>query len=115
MAKGEKVMFVFILEILDSTGPKPESFWTAPKKRRHCLLLLKLPKVPPHEPLVASASPAVVELSGHDVMTGVEPSAPIDPLPPSIPPPSPPIPPTASPLWRRSLSYTPSLESLTTR
>src|SRR6267142_6813928 len=94
MAKGKKVMFVFILEVLDGTGPKPGSFWTAPKKRPRRLLLPKLPEVPPHEPSVISASPAVLEPSGHEMMTGVEPSAPID-LPPPRPPPWLPISPSA--------------------
>jgi len=47
--------------------------------------LPKLPEVPPCKPLVILASLAVVEPSGHDVMPGVEPSAPIDLLPPPIP------------------------------
>src|SRR6267142_5862183 len=89
VAKGKKVMFVFILEVLDGTGPKPGSFWTALKKHCHRLLLPKLPKVPPCEPLPPPALPAVREPSGHDMMTGVEPSAPIDPPPPPAPTPSP--------------------------
>src|SRR6267142_2233820 len=93
MAKGKKVMFVFILEVLDGTGPKPGSFWTVPKKHRHCLLLPKLPKVPPCEPPVTSASPAVPEPRRHEIMTGVEPSAPID-LPPPVPTPCPLVPPS---------------------
>src|SRR6266850_2491675 len=94
MAKGKKVMFVFILEVLDGDGPKPGSFWTAPKKRHRHLLLPKLPKVPPHEPLVILASPAIPEPHRHEMMTGVEPSAPID-LPPPIPTPGPLLPPPA--------------------
>ena len=35
MAKGKKVMFVFILEVLDRDGPKPGSFWEVQKKC-HC-------------------------------------------------------------------------------
>jgi len=91
MAKGKKVMFVFILEVLNGDGPKPGSFWTAPKKRCHRLLLPKLPKVPPHITPAPLASLAVLETSGQDMMTGVEPSAPIDP-PPPIPTPSPSVP-----------------------
>src|SRR6267142_815251 len=90
MAKGKKVMFVFILEVLDGDGPKPGSFWTAPKKRRRPLPLPSSPEVPPCEPSVTPALPAVVELSGHEMMTGVEPSAPLDLPPPPHPPPPPP-------------------------
>ena len=87
MAKGKKVMFVFILEVLDGVGPKPGSFWTVPKKRRRPLPLLRSPEVPPCEPSVTLALPAVVELRGHEMMTGVVPSAPIDlpPLPLPLP------------------------------
>jgi hypothetical protein len=35
MAKGKKVMFIFILEVLDGDGPQPGSFWEVLKKRRH--------------------------------------------------------------------------------
>src|SRR6267142_6140672 len=89
MAKGKKVMFVFILEVLDGTGPKPGSFWTVPKKRRRHLLLPKLPEVPLHEPSAPPALPAVQEPGGSDMMTGVEPSAPTDLPPPPIPTPGP--------------------------
>jgi len=89
VAKGKKVMFVFILEVLDGSGPKPGSFWTAPKKCHYRLLLPKLPEVPPREPPAPPALPAVQELSGCDVMTGVEPSAPINPPPPPTPTPGP--------------------------
>jgi hypothetical protein len=41
VAKGKKVMFVFILEILNSEGPDQESFWKMLKK--HCTRS-KLPK-----------------------------------------------------------------------
>ena len=96
-------MFVFILEVLDGDGPKPGSFWEVPKKRRH---RPTLPKKPDEKPvaspsasealvdsLLASTSPAVPEPSGHEMMTGVKPSAPIDP-PPPFPTPGPPVPPT---------------------
>src|SRR6267142_2905504 len=43
MAKGKKVMFVFILEVLDGDGPKPGSFWAVPKKRRRRPTLPKTP------------------------------------------------------------------------
>jgi len=96
-------MFVFILEVLDGDGPKPGSFWEVPKKRRHRPTLPKKPDEKPvaspsaSEALVKSlltlASPAVPEPSRHEMITGVEPSAPID-LPPPIPTPGPPVPPT---------------------
>ena len=96
-------MFVFILEVLDRDGPKSGSFWEVPKKCRHRPTLPKKPEEKPKvspsasealvESLLTSTSPAVPEPSGHEMMTGVEPSAPID-LPPPVPPPGPPIPPT---------------------
>src|SRR6267142_3700597 len=46
-AKGKKVMFVFILEVLDGDGPKSGSFWEVPKKRRHRPTLPKKPEVSP--------------------------------------------------------------------
>jgi hypothetical protein len=50
MAKGKKVMFVFILEILDSEGPNQGSFWKMLKK--HCTRskLLKKAAVKPASP-----------------------------------------------------------------
>src|SRR6267142_2078937 len=96
-AKGKKVMFVFILEVLDGDGPKSGSFWEVPKKHHHRPTLPKKPEEKPKalvESLLASTSPAVLEPRGHEIMTGVEPSAPID-LPPPIPTSGPPVPPTA--------------------
>src|SRR6267142_1824968 len=104
VAKGKKVMFVFILEVLDGDGPKSGSFWEVPKKRRRRPTLPKKPDEKPEaspsasealvESLLASTSPAVPEPSGHEMMTGVMPSVPID-LPPPVPTPGPPVPPTA--------------------
>jgi hypothetical protein len=48
MGKWKKVMFVFILEVLcGKEGPRPESFWEVPKKRRHCCpICQKSPRFP---------------------------------------------------------------------
>jgi len=113
MAKGKKVMFVFILEVLDGDGPKPGTFWIVPKKCHCHSLSLTLPKVPLCEPLVTPASLAVPELSGHEMMTGVEPSAPINLPPPPIPTLGPLPPFLTTPLQRWFLPCTPSPESLT--
>jgi hypothetical protein len=51
VGKWKKVMFVFILEVLRGVeGPRPESFWDVPKKRRR-RRLPKKPKVLPSEAL----------------------------------------------------------------
>src|SRR6267142_2739223 len=91
---GKKVMFVFILEVLDGDGPKSGSFWEVPKKRHHRPTLPKKPKEKPVasplasealvESLLTLTLPAVPEPCGHEMMTGVEPSAPNE-LPPPIP------------------------------
>src|SRR6266850_613573 len=101
MAKGKKVMFVFILEVLDGDGPKPGSFWIAPPKRRRPLPLPKSPEIPPRNPPVPPALPAAVEPRGHEMMTGVEPSAPVAPPTPPPPPPPPSHPHSCSPLLAR--------------
>ena len=54
VAKGKKVLFVFILEILDSDRAQLGSFWEVPKKHcHHHPIKLKKPKVSPTTALVA--------------------------------------------------------------
>jgi hypothetical protein len=80
MAKGKKVMFVFILEVLDGDRPQPRPFWEVPKKhRRH-------PHVPKPKSLALSE---VEEVAKEDAMEVVEPTSHADSTPP------PPIPPLA--------------------
>src|SRR5579863_2632758 len=45
-AMGKKVLFVFVIEVMDGVGPKPGSFWIVPKKRRHRPLPAKSPPPP---------------------------------------------------------------------
>jgi hypothetical protein len=94
MAKGKKALFTFVIEILNGDGPAPGSFWMVPKKHHCCLL--KKPKDPEEKtpglqdktPKVSHEAPAVVQkpvADGNDAMTGVVPSAPVDPpQPPSL-------------------------------
>jgi len=56
VAKGKKVLFVFILEVLDGDGPKPGSFWIALKKCCHPSLSLKMPEVPSCDTPVVKAT-----------------------------------------------------------
>jgi hypothetical protein len=95
MAKGEKVLFAFIIEILDGDGPKPGSFWIVPKKRHHHSL--KKPKDPEEKtpgpqdktPTVSHEAPAVIQkpgANGKGARRGVGPSAPTNPPPPPQPP-----------------------------
>jgi hypothetical protein len=44
MAVGKKVLFAFVIKILDGDGPKPRFFWLVPKKCHCCSL--KKPKDP---------------------------------------------------------------------
>jgi len=98
---GKRVMFVFILEVLDDDGPRPGSFWEVLKKCRHHPHLLKKPKspsvatpmvtkpkVPPVAPPVALALTKEPEEVGDDLMDVAKPTAPTDPTPtpaPSLP------------------------------
>jgi hypothetical protein len=96
MAKGEKALFAFVIEILNGDGPNPVTFWSVPKKRCHCLP--KKPKDPEEKTPVSQGktlmatheAPAEVQkpVAGeNDVMTGVVPSVPADlPQPPFLPP-----------------------------
>ena len=98
MAKGKKVLFVFILEILDGDRAQSGSFWEVPKKRRRRRPSSKpkKPEVTPGAAPVASEKPEVSPFAAkvasailkkpdrveEDAMTGVEPSVPADPPPP---------------------------------
>jgi hypothetical protein len=93
MAKGKKVLFAFVIEILDRDGPKPGSFWMVPKKR--CCRSPKKPKDPeektpgPQDKTLTASHEAPADVQkpvagGNDMMTGVVPSVPVDlPQPPS--------------------------------
>ena len=60
MAKGKKVLFVYILEILDGDRAQSRSFWEVPKKRRrHHPIKLKKPEVTPGIAPVAPEKPKV--------------------------------------------------------
>jgi hypothetical protein len=87
MAKGKKVLFAFVIEILDRDGPKPSSFWLVPKKRH--LRSSKKPKDPEEKtpgpqdktPTASHEAPADVQkpIAGEDdAMTGVVPSVTAD-------------------------------------
>ena len=101
VAKGKKVLFVFILEILDGNRAQSRSFWEVPKKRRRrCPIKPKKPEVTPGKAPVASEKPEVSPTAAmvaqailkkpdrveEDAMTGVEPCVSADPPPrkPSI-------------------------------
>jgi hypothetical protein len=96
MAKGKKVLFTYVIEILNGNGPKPGPFWLVLKKC-HCHSLRK-PKDPEEKtpvpqdktPMTSYEAPADVQrlVAGeNDVMSGVAPSAPTDsPKPPSLSP-----------------------------
>jgi hypothetical protein len=78
VGKWKKVMFVFILEVLRGVeGPRPDSFWDVPKKRRRHHLPKK-PKVLPSEAL-----PKKSEVS--------PPEAPAASSKPEVPPPESPV------------------------
>ena len=96
MAKGKKVLFVFILEILDGNRAQSGSFWEVPKKRRRRRPIKpKKPEVTPGIAPVASEKPEVSPTAAmvaqailkkpdrveEDAMTGVEPSVSANPLP----------------------------------
>jgi hypothetical protein len=80
VAKGKKVLFMFILEILDGDRAQPGSFWEVLKKR-HCRRPIKpkKPEVSPTAALVAQAILKKPDRVEEDTMTGVEPSVPADP------------------------------------
>ena len=95
----KKVLFVFILEILDGDRAQSGSFWEVPKKcRRRRPIKPKKPEVAPDVAPVASEKPEVSPTTAmvaqailkkpdrveEDAMTGVEPSVSADP-PPSRP------------------------------
>ena len=60
MAKGKKVLFVFILEILDGNRAQPRSFWEVPKNCRRCRPIKpKKPEVTPGIAPIALEKPKV--------------------------------------------------------
>ena len=94
MAKGKKVLFVFVLEILDGNRAQSGSFWEVPKKhRRRRPIKPKKPEVTPGAAPVAPEKPEVSPTATmvaqailkkpdrveEDAMTGVEPSVSADP------------------------------------
>ena len=89
VAKGRKVLFVFILKILNGDRDQSGSFWEVGKKRcHHCPIKLKKPKVTPGTTPMVPKKPEVSLTAAHvaeailknpdhmeeDAMTGVEPS-----------------------------------------
>ena len=89
VAKGEKVLFVYILEILDGNRAHSGSFWEVSKKHRCCHpIKLKKPEVtlgvapvapkkPEVSPTAACVAKAILKKPdrvAEDAMTGVEPS-----------------------------------------
>ena len=96
MAKGKKVLFVYILEILDGDRAQSRSFWEVLKKchRRHPIKPKKpevtpgiapvAPKKPEVSPTVTMVAQAILKKPDRveeDAMIGVEPSVPADPPP----------------------------------
>ena len=96
MAKGKKVLFVFILEILDGNRTQSGSFWEVLKKHyHHDPIKPKKPKVTLGTAPVAPKKPKVSLIAAYvaeailkkpdqvekDAMTGVEPSVSADPPP----------------------------------
>ena len=99
MAKGKKVLFVYILEILDGDRAQSGFFWEVLKKHCHrrpikpkkpevtlgvAPVAPKKPEVSPTAALVAQAILKKPDRVQEDAMTGVEPSVSADP-PPSRP------------------------------
>jgi hypothetical protein len=96
VAKGKKVLFVYILEILDGDRAQSGSFWEVPKKRRRrrpikpkkpevtpgvAPVAPKKPEVSPTTTMVAQAILKKPDRVEEDAMTGVEPSVSADPPP----------------------------------
>ena len=99
VAKGKKVLFVFILEILDDNRAQSGSFWEVLKKcHRRCPIKLKKPEVTPGVAPMAPKKPevsltaalmaqAILKMPDRleeDVMRGVKPSVSADPPPPPL-------------------------------
>ena len=61
MAKGKKVLFVFILEILNGDRAQSVSFWEVPKKCRRCRPIK--PKKPEATPGIAPVAPEKPKVS----------------------------------------------------
>jgi hypothetical protein len=95
VAKGKKVLFVLILEILDGNRAQSRSFWEVPKKCHcHCPIKLKKPKVTSGVAPMAWEKPEVSPTTAHvaeailkkpdpvvkDTMTGVKPPVSANPL-----------------------------------
>ena len=80
MAKGKKVMFVFILEVLDGDRPQPGPFWEVPKKC-HCRphMLKKTSEVSLQSPLALVEEE---EFAEEDAMEVVKPTSHTNSAPP---------------------------------
>ena len=106
VAKGKKVLFVSILEILDGDRAQAGSFWEVPKKCRGCRPIKpkkpkvtlgiapvapKKPKVSPTAAMVAQAILKKPDRVEEDIMTGVEPSVSANPPPSHFFSPLPPV------------------------
>jgi hypothetical protein len=75
MAKGKKVMFVFILEVLDRDRPQPGPFWEVPKKHCCCPHVPKKSEVSPSGTLPTPALFKAEEYAMEDTMEVVEPTS----------------------------------------
>jgi hypothetical protein len=62
MAKGKKVVLVFILEVLDGDKPQPGPFWEVSKKCCHCPYAPKKFEVSPSG---TQSTPALIEAEKH--------------------------------------------------
>jgi hypothetical protein len=88
MAKGGKVLFVFILCISNNNRAQPMSYWKVLKKcHYHHSTKLKKPKVFLGDAPVVLAILKKLELVKEEAMTEVKPLVPINlpPLPPLLP------------------------------
>jgi hypothetical protein len=82
MEKGKKVMFVFILEVLDGDRPQPGPFWEVLKKRHHHPRVPKKSKVSPSGTLSTPALFEAEEYAVEDAMEVVKPASHADSAPP---------------------------------
>jgi hypothetical protein len=83
VAKGKKVMFVFILKVLDGDRPQPGPFWEVLKKHYCCPHVPKKSKVSPSGTHLTLALMEAVEFAKDDAMEVVKPPSHANSAPPS--------------------------------